>query len=55
MERHREELTGVQRMMRTMGSLRRRADDRKAQDAAIYDWVQRTLAAGERLRPEDAP
>jgi deoxyribodipyrimidine photolyase-related protein len=55
LERHREELTGVQRMMRTMGSLRRRADERKAQDAATYAWVQRTLAAGERLRPEDAP
>ncbi|TNE92601.1 MAG: deoxyribodipyrimidine photolyase [Deltaproteobacteria bacterium] len=49
--RHRDAFSEVDRMNLVMGSLRRRSDARRQEDAEIFAWVRDTLARGERLQP----
>jgi deoxyribodipyrimidine photolyase-like uncharacterized protein len=43
------------RMGPVMVGLRKRSGDEKDTDQKVFDWVNRALAAGDVLRPADAP
>jgi deoxyribodipyrimidine photolyase-related protein len=52
LERHRERLAGNPRMRLPLSSLKRRNDDRRRRDAAIFEKVRDELDRGQRLGPE---
>ncbi|MDX1674058.1 MAG: cryptochrome/photolyase family protein [Longimicrobiales bacterium] len=51
--RHEDRLDGLRRMALPLASLRKRADDDRQQDRAVFEWVRETLEAGEALEPDD--
>lgn len=53
--RHEEVLSGVDRLRMPLRSLQKRAPERRARDAAIFDWVIRTLQEGQLLSPDAVP
>jgi deoxyribodipyrimidine photolyase-related protein len=53
LERHEEELSSNNRMGLMYGNLRRRSDDRKTEDAAVYETVREILGRGGAVEPED--
>ncbi|MEM6730236.1 MAG: cryptochrome/photolyase family protein [Myxococcota bacterium] len=50
--RHRDELANNNRLRIIMGSERKRSDDKKKVDAAVFEYVSDTLAAGEVVQAE---
>ena len=50
--RHADALEGNQRIAMPLRSLAKRAEDKRSEDARIFDAVSRALEAGEELTPE---
>lgn len=55
LDRHHDKLDGNRRMNLVFGSLKRRSDEKKERDRAVFEWVRETLAEGGKLVPEDVP
>lgn len=55
LERNEPHLRDNPRVAMPLRSLARRPDERRRHDRDVHDWVRATLAAGERLAPDDAP
>lgn len=55
LERNSRQFEKNPRMGPVMVGLRKRSDDEKDTDQKVFDWVNRSLAAGDVLRPADAP
>jgi deoxyribodipyrimidine photolyase-related protein len=51
LNRHRETLDEVPRMRMMLGSARRRSEERRRRDRAVYEEVRDRLSRGERLDP----
>ena len=53
LNRHAESFSGNHRMAIAMKNVARRADEEKALDAATFEHVRATLAAGQEVRPPE--
>lgn len=53
--RHERRLAGNQRLAMPLRNVAKRPSAERTRDARTLDWVRTTLAAGNRLRPDDSP
>lgn len=55
LERHRDRLSGIQRLSMPLASAAKRTPDQQQEDRQTFAWVVDALRSGRELHPEDAP